>query len=86
MPVSYHCQVLQTGDLILLSGDAQQGAGDLLVFGHRCIRDSLGERCVGVGVGRLDERSHKCLGGLGGLGACCPRGDINRVDDPFQSV
>lgn len=86
MPVAYRRQVLEPGDLVLLPGDAEERAVDLVVLGDGRIRDGLREREVGVRVGRLDERAHEGLGGPRGLGPRRARGDVDRVDDPLEPV
>lgn len=86
LPVSNQRQILEACDLIFLSSDAQKGAGDLGVLRNGCRSNSLRQCLVGFGIGRLDETSHKRLGGPRCRRTCCPRGDINGVYDSFNAV
>lgn len=84
--VPYQSQVLELCDLILLPGHAQQWHLDLVVLRLWGIGNGLGQGHVCFGVGRLNQRPHERLGCLGGLGARCPRGDVDRVDDSFETI
>lgn len=86
VPISNQCQVFQTSDLIFLPSHAQQGAGNFAILWHGCRGDGLCERRVGLGIGGLDERPHERLCGPRRLGARCPCGNIDRVDDSFDAV
>lgn len=84
--VPYQRQVLELRDLVLLAGNAEQRHLDLVVLGHGGVGDGLGQGHVGLRVGRLNQRPHESLGCLCGFGARRARGDVDRVDDPFEAV
>lgn len=86
MPVSDQRKVFQTSDLIFLSSDAQERAGNLAILRNRGGSDGLRERQVGLGIGGLDERPHEGLGGSRSLGPRCPCGNIHRINYSFDAI